>query len=340
MSLAAENALPGDVLYNIKVNINEEVRSALSVSAEAKAQWEARRAERRLEEAEKLAAKGELDMEKRERLEERFEEFAKRVEERIAELEANDKIQAAAEVISGLETAINAHAKILARISETENGEVELLAEKIKTHAVKTAGIRAEVESKLSNPESQTAAEGKLKATEKKISEVREFIAKSEVSAEVKSAAETKLKKAEDLVAEGKLKMETGAYAEAFRIFQEAHREAQEAKVEVAVKAELHLNGEGQKEESVEDNLVTFKSGVFTPTTMRVEIGDELTFVNNGPGPMWIASDPHPVHTSFPAFESGRLEPGGAYKFTFTESGTINYHNHLGPSAKGTIIVE
>ena len=70
VSLAAEGALPGDLLYPVKVGVNEEVRAAVSFSAEAKTEWDARRLERRLEEAEKLAHKKEFNAEARARVEE------------------------------------------------------------------------------------------------------------------------------------------------------------------------------------------------------------------------------------------------------------------------------
>lgn len=55
VSYAAEDALPGDSLYAVKVNINEEARLLFAFGDEASAKWEIRRAERRLEEAITLA---------------------------------------------------------------------------------------------------------------------------------------------------------------------------------------------------------------------------------------------------------------------------------------------
>src|SRR3989344_1574020 len=60
-TVAAENSLPGDTLYALKVSFNEEVRAAFTFGAESKADWEIQRAERRLEEAAELSKKGRLD---------------------------------------------------------------------------------------------------------------------------------------------------------------------------------------------------------------------------------------------------------------------------------------
>ncbi len=64
LSYAAESALPGDPLYAVKVHVNEEVHAAFSLSTEAKANWEAKRAERRVKEAKQLANAGKLTPEK------------------------------------------------------------------------------------------------------------------------------------------------------------------------------------------------------------------------------------------------------------------------------------
>src|SRR5438552_3912642 len=50
-ALGAQNALPGDVLYPVKLHVNEKLETALASSPEAKALVSADLAERRLSEA-------------------------------------------------------------------------------------------------------------------------------------------------------------------------------------------------------------------------------------------------------------------------------------------------
>jgi len=59
-SFAAQGAVPGDLLYPVKVHVNENVRSSLAVGADAEAQLQAQFLAERLQEAEKLAAEGKL----------------------------------------------------------------------------------------------------------------------------------------------------------------------------------------------------------------------------------------------------------------------------------------
>lgn len=60
-AFAAEGTLPGDILYPVKISVNEQVQSVLARSPSAKAEVHANLAERRLEEAEALATVGKLD---------------------------------------------------------------------------------------------------------------------------------------------------------------------------------------------------------------------------------------------------------------------------------------
>ncbi|MES2749196.1 MAG: DUF5667 domain-containing protein [Patescibacteria group bacterium] len=56
----AENAIPGDILYPVKVNVTEELRSTLSTNSYEKVAWETTRLERRVSEARLLAQAGKL----------------------------------------------------------------------------------------------------------------------------------------------------------------------------------------------------------------------------------------------------------------------------------------
>jgi Domain of unknown function (DUF5667) len=64
ISYAAEGTLPGDILYPVKIHINENIYNVMAFSHEAQASWHTERAERRFEEIEQLLAKNELDEEK------------------------------------------------------------------------------------------------------------------------------------------------------------------------------------------------------------------------------------------------------------------------------------
>lgn len=264
-SFAAERALPGDILYPAKVNINEEVRGWLAVGNESQVEWDARRAERRLEEAEKLMAEGKLDAETEAELQTRFEKHVASFRENAEDLEEKQKAKSF-EAYSNFEAALQAHERILARMEGKEEATTILAAKssvsarataetnassllsQVRSDLNATMQSRANAEARVStetNAEFKTSAEGKLKATENKIDEVKNFVANSKAEVNVKSEAEIKLKTAEEVVVRGKAEMESKAYGKAFASFQEAMRIAQEAKLsahgQTLIKADISL---------------------------------------------------------------------------------------------------
>lgn len=84
-SLAAEGSLPGDLLYPVKVKINEPVREAVTVSPVRKAHWEEEKINRRLEEAEALAGQKRLNEKTREKLEVLLEDHLETFDNKIEE---------------------------------------------------------------------------------------------------------------------------------------------------------------------------------------------------------------------------------------------------------------
>lgn len=81
--------------------------------------------------------------------------------------------------------------------------------------------------------------------------------------------------------------------------------------------------------------------GTFSPATLTVKKGTTVTWTNTGSSKVWIASDPHPVHTGYPGFDSGTdLRMGESYSFTFDKAGSWGYHNHFNPTVRGSVVVE
>jgi hypothetical protein len=78
-AFAAEGTLPGDLLYPVKVGVNEPFTGALAFSNTAKATWHADVAETRLSEAETLAENGTLTASTSDELETNFNEHASAV---------------------------------------------------------------------------------------------------------------------------------------------------------------------------------------------------------------------------------------------------------------------
>lgn len=85
---------------------------------------------------------------------------------------------------------------------------------------------------------------------------------------------------------------------------------------------------------------ITLTDSGYSPTSLTIDAGETVTFVNNSSGKMWTASASHPTHTDYPAFdEKSAADHGQSWSFTFTKAGTWKYHNHLNPSQFGTVKV-
>ncbi len=117
VSYAAEGALPGDLLYPVKVSVNEELRGAIALSPEAKALWNTRRVERRLEEAVTLVASGEITPEEEATLAMRLETQATEASSAIDELEQNDSNDALS-VSSDFDATLAAHGDLLEELGD------------------------------------------------------------------------------------------------------------------------------------------------------------------------------------------------------------------------------
>ena len=85
---------------------------------------------------------------------------------------------------------------------------------------------------------------------------------------------------------------------------------------------------------------VSYRSGVFSPTNLRIHAGDTVRFRNDGFTLMRVASDPHPEHGGLAGFDSiGDIQPGSTFGFTFAGTGIFGYHNERNINETGTIMV-
>jgi hypothetical protein len=147
VSSAAENSLPGDLLYSVKVNINEEVVSVLTADPVERAIWEASRAERRLSEVGSLAQAGLLDVDTATAVAEAFNEQADKAVTLVAALSKDDPF-AAAEVSTEIETALESHEVILGSLDHIASSTRDLV-EQTRSHAIRIAEVRAEAEAEF-----------------------------------------------------------------------------------------------------------------------------------------------------------------------------------------------
>lgn len=113
ISAYAVNALPGDALYIIKTNLNENVQIALSLTPEDKAKTAALLATKRLEEVEKLALVGKLTPDAVNQTSTLFNSHLYVLEKQLTKLEEKSKFSAMADVGIFFQTRIAVHVAVL-----------------------------------------------------------------------------------------------------------------------------------------------------------------------------------------------------------------------------------
>lgn len=86
--------------------------------------------------------------------------------------------------------------------------------------------------------------------------------------------------------------------------------------------------------------FISYTDKGFEPKDLSITRGTMVHFVNESSIDMWVASDEHPAHTDLPTFDQFKgSPPGEQYVYIFNQAGEWKYHDHLTPTAVGTITV-
>ncbi|MFA6297409.1 MAG: DUF5667 domain-containing protein [Candidatus Paceibacterota bacterium] len=118
-SYAAESSLPGDTLYNVKININEGIQTLVAIGPDAKAKVGVDRTNKRLAEAETLSKQGRLNKENQAIIETNIKNHTNDIKENIATLASENATATVKQVVSELKTSLDVHEAVLATISSS-----------------------------------------------------------------------------------------------------------------------------------------------------------------------------------------------------------------------------
>lgn len=249
-SLAAEQALPGDALYPVKVDIMEPLRATVAFSSAAKAKWEARVAERRLEEGEVLLANAGLSQDTKAAIEQRFLAASAKAKANIATVRERDAA-AAAFIESDFETSLKTHRFIIERLDDDTSRE-------------ESSSLRAIIDLQFSSGSSmdpgatstaaKKRAENRGATAQRTLDDAFRFIAKNAAAftATTSSTIASHLEAAQRAMASGTAAFSTGEYGAAFTFFADAHEAAQNAKATAAAARELWKKFEKRTDDRVE----------------------------------------------------------------------------------------
>ena len=90
------------------------------------------------------------------------------------------------------------------------------------------------------------------------------------------------------------------------------------------------------------ETIVQMNEEGFLPSEFIIRPGDRVIFINVSTSTeYWPASDLHPTHELYSAFDPLKpIIPGESWSFIFERSGTWRFHDHLHPNKRGVLIVE
>ncbi len=113
ISAFAEGALPGDLLYPVKIHVNEKVQSSLAFTPLGKVNVESTLATERLLEVEKLAVQGKLNLAIEQKIGEAFIGHVQKFRKNLTDLEATNQVDASALAIAYFTSRLAAHTIVL-----------------------------------------------------------------------------------------------------------------------------------------------------------------------------------------------------------------------------------
>ena len=239
---AAENALPGDALFPIKV-VKEAAFVALAQGAEEKIAREAGLARKRLEEISQLAAENRLTETAATAAKDNLVTHITNAQMRINLLAEAGNSPRAAELNSGIESTLTAYGKIL------DWKGVKELAAMVVQQADAAAAVRTKTERKAAEGRQAEKSESVRKELERDIEETEKNIRDTKPKA-YKTAPATPasmeagriLESAEQNAAESHLKIKTDSWGEAFLLQQESKRKTEEAVLLIEADATTKIN--------------------------------------------------------------------------------------------------
>lgn len=273
ISLAAESSLPGNLLFPLKVSLNENLKMAFAFSDKEKAFLDIRIAQKRLQDTEKLISLGKMTPTAKQQIETSFKERASSIKKYLEKAEAKGNTGDVIYVSSDFESTLKTHKNILTSVSERKNSSAGVISivNSVSENRIDMMNRKQEAKNNLRNKsdenegnlmtaprtvDSQTFSKtqsgstdesitkvesqrAKVKA-EKKIAEMEEKIfEKKDILGNAVDIIESKLIQAEKEIASGDTKFASGDYTDAFLSYQDSLGLSKEIEVIIEAKYDL-----------------------------------------------------------------------------------------------------
>lgn len=242
ISASAEQALPGDWLYPVKLHMNERLLAALQFGSEAEASFDTKLITRRLEEAEALAVLDGDYSKETSTISDSVTASASRVRSRAKTIEDAGDPNDAKAINTELEAVLNAHAEVFRHLEDNATSSAtssELIRKVLAAEASKARVARAEATNALKRVERDISriartAIGNADAGIEALGAVPET-----ASSTLAASAQTKLDAAKKYLREAKQQLLRENYDDAVDAADSAVQEIRAAKILYGLAAEL-----------------------------------------------------------------------------------------------------
>ncbi|MBI2577365.1 MAG: hypothetical protein HYV77_00795 [Candidatus Wildermuthbacteria bacterium] len=232
---AAQEALPGSPFYQVKMHVNERLRSVIALSPKEKARWEIERANLRLQEAEELSVRGKFDSVAALEIDEYLGEHIKKVQEISFALQESGKEGEAHALYSDLEVVLATHGKILGNLSlnTSKQEQLELGSTIANIQAYTEVMARDQEVANIGYAVSKKTAEQAMEAAEREMDETKLYIGKNKnkVGRYMRADIEAQLEEAEKFFEEGRDNVEAKRYKNSLVSFEKAVSVAKGAQI-------------------------------------------------------------------------------------------------------------
>lgn len=254
MSVAAEDALPGNFLYPIKVKVNEKISGVFVVGSLNKAERESQLIDRRLEEVKILSKSGELSEENIKIVEDQIRIHAENSKGHIVALEAEKDFEGALNVQVKLKSSLAVNEKIVIGVGKNNKNialvvaqaqeELAKVSDKkdfLEEAVIKESGFDLATMSEIKKKTAKLAFQDALESSKKEASEIVSESADSmSFSVGIQSAKFSSAPVSDPLlnrsrvdfvaekIQEGEVYAEIGEHDKAIKSFEEAYQLARD----------------------------------------------------------------------------------------------------------------
>lgn len=186
VSAFAEKSIPGDVLYPVKVGVNEKISGAVAITPEKKVKHETTLVSRRLEEVEKVLTKEEITTEEKKEiisdLSEDISTHRENASSQIDEIYNSGDVATAISASTELGTTMDTHIEVISQV-ESEDPAVSQITEDVVDHvALEVESSEKQTQDIVENPLPENSENNQESSSGNIVPQLKEVLGKEKDS--------------------------------------------------------------------------------------------------------------------------------------------------------------